>query len=139
MQRYIENVKQDTNIGSNILRVSASDEDADNNGAIRYSLTAPFDPADINYFDIHPESGWIYLRKALDVSTRLFFLLLRTLISFQLSKLLRNLLVCRYSTPFTRNFWEKCRSSTPYRYIPSHSKIYRGSALKMKPLSHAPP
>ncbi len=70
LQRYIENVKQDTNIGSNILRVSASDEDADNNGAIRYSLTAPFDPADLDYFDIHPESGWIYLRKALDVSTK---------------------------------------------------------------------
>jgi len=61
-------VKQDTNIATNILRVSASDEDADNNGAIRYSLTAPKDPSDIDYFDIHPESGWIYLRKPLDVS-----------------------------------------------------------------------
>ncbi len=67
-QKYIENVKQDTNIGTNILRVSASDEDADNNGAIRYSLTAPGDPGDLNYFDIQPESGWIFLRKPLDVS-----------------------------------------------------------------------
>ena len=71
-QKYIENVKQDTNIGTNILRVSASDEDADNNGAIRYSLTAPFDPKDLNYFDIQPESGWIYLRKALDVSVNFY-------------------------------------------------------------------
>ena len=67
-QKYVENVKQDTNIGSNILRVSASDEDADNNGAIRYSLTAPNDPADLDYFDIQPESGWIFLQKPLDVS-----------------------------------------------------------------------
>ena len=67
-QKYIENVKQDTNIGTNILRVSASDEDADNNGAIRYSLAAPFQRDDLNYFDIQPESGWIFLRKPLDVS-----------------------------------------------------------------------
>ena len=71
-QKYVENVKQDTNIMTNILRVSASDEDADNNGAIKYSLTAPYDPSDINYFDIQPESGWIYLKKPLDVSSNLF-------------------------------------------------------------------
>ena len=65
----MENVKQDTNIGTNILRVSASDEDADNNGAIRYSLTAPGDPSDLDYFDIQPESGWIFLTKPLDVSS----------------------------------------------------------------------
>ena len=64
-------MKQDTNIGTNILRVSASDEDADNNGAIRYSITAPVDPTDLDYFDIQPESGWIYLRKPLDVSQSL--------------------------------------------------------------------
>lgn len=65
-------MKQDTNIGSNILRVSASDEDADNNGAIRYSLTAPNDPADLDYFDIQPESGWIFLQKPLDVSAEIY-------------------------------------------------------------------
>lgn len=69
-------MKQDTNIGSNILRVSASDEDADNNGAIRYSLTAPNDPADLDYFDIQPESGWIFLQKPLDVSWSFLLLLL---------------------------------------------------------------
>ena len=68
LQKYVENVKQDTNIMTNILRVSASDEDADNNGAIRYHLTAPYDPSDIKYFDIHSESGWIFLKKPLDVS-----------------------------------------------------------------------
>ena len=65
-QKYIENVKQDTNIGTNILRVSALDEDADNNGAIRYSLAAPFQRDDLKYFDIQPESGWIYLKRPLD-------------------------------------------------------------------------
>ena len=74
LQKYVENVKQDTNIMTNILRVSASDEDADNNGAIKYSLTAPYDPSDINYFDIQPESGWIFLKKPLDVSSHLFTL-----------------------------------------------------------------
>ena len=61
-------MKQDTNIGTNILRVSASDEDADNNGAIRYSLAAPFQRDDLKYFDIQPESGWIFLKRPLDVS-----------------------------------------------------------------------
>lgn len=66
----MENVKQDTNIGTNILRVSASDEDADNNGAIVYNLTA-YNSQDLEYFTILPESGWIVLIKPLDVS--LFF------------------------------------------------------------------
>lgn len=65
----MENVKQDASIGTNILRVSASDEDADNNGAIVYSLSAvPESPSDLQYFEIQPESGWIILRKPLDVS-----------------------------------------------------------------------
>ncbi|RWS18039.1 Pt1-cadherin-like protein [Dinothrombium tinctorium] len=65
-QEYKENVKQDTPIGTNILRVSASDEDADNNGAIMYNLTAPGDPSDIDYFVINPDSGWIVLKKPLN-------------------------------------------------------------------------
>ncbi|KAL5279010.1 hmr-1.2 family protein [Megaselia abdita] len=65
-QKYVENVKQDASIGTNILRVSASDEDADNNGAIVYSLSAPINPQDLDYFDIQPESGWIVLKKPLD-------------------------------------------------------------------------
>ena len=65
-QEYKENVKQDTQIGSNILRVSASDDDADNNGAIIYNLTAPQNPSDLDYFFINPDSGWIVLKKPLD-------------------------------------------------------------------------
>lgn len=58
---------------TNILRVSASDEDADNNGAIVYSLSAPHNPSDLEYFEIQPESGWIILKKPLDVSLKLYF------------------------------------------------------------------
>ncbi|XP_076032082.1 neural cadherin isoform X3 [Oratosquilla oratoria] len=65
-QKYVENVKQDTNVGANILRVSASDEDADNNGAIMYNLTMASNPTDVEYFEIQPESGWIMLKKPLD-------------------------------------------------------------------------
>ncbi|XP_058799205.1 neural-cadherin isoform X1 [Phymastichus coffea] len=68
-QKYVENVKQDASIGTNILRVSASDEDADNNGAIVYSLSAPNDEKDLEYFEIQPESGWIVLKKPLDRET----------------------------------------------------------------------
>lgn len=68
LQKYVENVKQDASIGTNILRVSASDEDADNNGAIIYTLSAPVMQSDIDYFEIQPESGWIVLKKPLDVS-----------------------------------------------------------------------
>lgn len=65
-QRYVENVKQDASIGTNILRVSASDEDADNNGAITYSLSSPNNDQGLEYFEIQPESGWIVLKKPLD-------------------------------------------------------------------------
>lgn len=52
------------------MRVSASDEDADNNGAIVYNLTA-YNSQDLEYFTILPESGWIVLTKPLDVSPTL--------------------------------------------------------------------
>jgi hypothetical protein len=74
VQKYVENVKQDASIGTNILRVSASDEDADNNGAIVYTLSAPYNPNDLEYFEIQPESGWIVLKKPLDVSLFSFYL-----------------------------------------------------------------
>ncbi|KAG5675458.1 hypothetical protein PVAND_005362 [Polypedilum vanderplanki] len=39
---------------------------ADNNGAIVYTLSAPYNPNDLEYFEIQPESGWIVLKKPLD-------------------------------------------------------------------------
>lgn len=85
----MENVKQDASIGTNILRVSASDEDADNNGAIVYTLSAPYNPGDIEYFEIQPESGWIVLKKPLDVSIsklRTFIFKSRLLVKYLLVK-----------------------------------------------------
>ena len=61
-------VKEDTDIGTRILRVSASDVDADNNSVIVYNLAAPFNTPDLEYFSILPESGWIVLTKPLDVN-----------------------------------------------------------------------
>lgn len=55
--------------------MSASDEDADNNGAIVYTLSAPYNPNDLEYFEIQPESGWIVLKKPLDVSHSISILL----------------------------------------------------------------
>ena len=40
---------------------------------VPYSLTAPGDPSDLDYFDIQPESGWIYLTRPLDVSFLFIF------------------------------------------------------------------
>ena len=65
-QEYHENVRQDMSIGSHILRVSASDEDVDLNGAISYHLTASGRRDDLDYFAVSPETGWISLRKPLD-------------------------------------------------------------------------
>ena len=42
---------------------------------VPYSLTAPGDPSDLDYFDIQPESGWIYLTRPLDVSFLFIFFL----------------------------------------------------------------
>lgn len=65
-QEYHENVRQDMAIGSHILRVSASDDDVDLNGAISYHLVSSGRRDDLDYFSISPETGWITLRRALD-------------------------------------------------------------------------
>lgn len=59
-------MKQDTAIGTNVLRVSASDEDADKNGIITYNLVANGKSSDLEYFYINKESGWISLARPLD-------------------------------------------------------------------------
>ncbi|XP_017462571.1 PREDICTED: neural-cadherin-like, partial [Rhagoletis zephyria] len=65
-QEYKEYVRQDTAIGTNILRVSASDEDADMNGIISYNLSVLDKASDLEYFRINRESGWISLARPLD-------------------------------------------------------------------------
>lgn len=68
---YHENIKQDTDVGDNVLRVAATDEDADKNGVVIYSLY-PSSREDDGYFEINEESGWIRLKKPLDVSIKMF-------------------------------------------------------------------
>ncbi|XP_022238578.1 neural-cadherin-like [Limulus polyphemus] len=63
---YKEHVKQDTPVGTSLLRMSASDEDADNNGAVVYNLTSSHNPLDLSYFTVNPDSGWVILQKPLD-------------------------------------------------------------------------
>ena len=70
-QKYVENVKRGAKIGTNILRVSASDKDADKNGDIRYKFCRSinyFNSDLLDCFDIDPESGWISLKKPVDTS-----------------------------------------------------------------------
>ena len=59
-----------------------------------YSLAAPFQRDDLNYFDIQPESGWIFLKKPLDVS--LAALIVRLLIL--------NIKIIQYLTGKLENF-----------------------------------
>uniref|UniRef100_A0A6G1SIF4 Neural-cadherin n=1 Tax=Aceria tosichella TaxID=561515 RepID=A0A6G1SIF4_9ACAR len=65
-QEYHENVRQDMAIGSHILRVSASDEDVDLNGAISYHLAPHTRRADLDFFSVNQETGWISLKRALE-------------------------------------------------------------------------
>lgn len=65
-QEYHENVRQDMPVGAHILRVSASDEDVELNGAIGYYLAPSGRRDDLDYFSISQETGWISLRRALD-------------------------------------------------------------------------
>lgn len=65
-QEYHENVRQDMSVGSHILRVSASDEDVDLNGAISYSLAPSGRRDDLEYFSVSPDTGWVSLKKPLD-------------------------------------------------------------------------
>lgn len=68
-QEYHERIRQDMPIGSHILRVSASDEDVDLNGAISYSLAASGRRDDLDFFSVSSETGWISLKKPLDRDT----------------------------------------------------------------------
>ena len=69
-------ISQKSEIGTNILKVSASDKDADDkNGAIRYKFSRPMlrtRPELLDYFDMDPESGLISLKKPLDRSFQVF-------------------------------------------------------------------
>ena len=76
---------------------------------------APFQRDDLNYFDIQPESGWIFLRKPLDVSSYLckqFYLDLYRKICSRISP---NLLLSIQSKMKNSELWSpKCISFKKY-------------------------
>ncbi|CAG2116412.1 unnamed protein product, partial [Medioppia subpectinata] len=73
-EEYIEVIKADTRVGTNIVLLWASDEDSGNNSAITYSLAPdPNNSTDVDYFRINPASGWVSLDKLLDHQKRYWF------------------------------------------------------------------
>ncbi|XP_066595703.1 DE-cadherin isoform X2 [Prorops nasuta] len=62
---YTESVPQDLPLGSEVMRVSATDIDDGNNSVVRYSLS-PKSSQDGVYFRIDVETGVIFLNKTID-------------------------------------------------------------------------
>ncbi|GAB6020929.1 hypothetical protein CHUAL_003573 [Chamberlinius hualienensis] len=75
-QSYDEKMKQQTKPGSDIFRLSATDDDADNNAVIVYSLEAASDgnTEGLEYFTVDPDSGWVSLKKPLGVKSEFHFM-----------------------------------------------------------------
>lgn len=72
---YNEKIKQQTPVGSDIFRLSSTDNDADNNAAIEYSLQPDSsDSKFLEYFKVNPESGWVSLQKPIDTVSCQFLL-----------------------------------------------------------------
>ena len=63
---YDDPVAQDTPIGTQILRVSATDVDEGENEKIVYDLTPTRIPGDIEYFEWHRQTGVVTLKRNLD-------------------------------------------------------------------------
>ena len=67
-QVYTESVPQDLPLGSEVMRVSATDIDDGNNSVVRYSLRSQKSDDSIRYFRIDTNTGVIFLNKTIDVS-----------------------------------------------------------------------
>ena len=63
---YDVRLSQDTQVGTQIMRVSATDVDEGDNQKIVYSLNATRIPTDIEYFEYHWQTGVVKLKKKLD-------------------------------------------------------------------------
>ena len=66
---------QDTEVGSQIMRVSATDVDEGDNQKITYELRAEKYPADIEYFRYDEKTGEVWLSKKLDKPVSSVFVL----------------------------------------------------------------
>ena len=63
---YDVRLSQDTQVGTQIMRVSATDVDEGDNQKIVYRLDATRIPTDIEYFEYHWQTGVVKLKKKLD-------------------------------------------------------------------------
>ena len=63
---YDVRLSQDTQVGTQIMRVSATDVDEGDNQKIIYNLNATRIPTDIEYFEYHWQTGVVKLKKTLD-------------------------------------------------------------------------
>ena len=73
MQAYTESVPQDLPLGSEVMRVSATDIDDGNNSVVRYSLMSKKSDDSAQYFRIDINTGVIFLNKTIDVSTYYYY------------------------------------------------------------------
>ena len=64
-QSYQESIPRDTEPGSAVLRISATDADSDENGTVEYRLNT-LRQTDNGYFDVDPRTGVITLTQRMD-------------------------------------------------------------------------
>lgn len=69
----MESVPQDLVMGSEVMRISATDIDDGINSVIQYDLS-PRVSQDSNYFHVDQNTGVIYLDKTIDVSNILYII-----------------------------------------------------------------
>lgn len=67
--RYIASVPENATIGTPVLVVNATDADAEDNGRIEYSINRRQSDRE-EMFRIDPETGMVYVNKALDFETK---------------------------------------------------------------------
>ena len=73
MSKYSKRVAENVTVGTQIIRVQATDSDSGNNSQITYSIDHRTDPEE--YFTIDPVTGWVRVNKPLDYETRSRFTL----------------------------------------------------------------
>ena len=73
MSKYSKRVAENVTVGTQIIRVQATDADSGNNSQISYSIDHRTDPEE--YFTIDAVTGWVRVNKPLDYETRSRFAL----------------------------------------------------------------
>ncbi|GFR86901.1 protein dachsous [Elysia marginata] len=73
LSKYTVRVAENVTVGTQIIRVQATDDDSGNNSQISYSIDHRTDPEE--YFTIDTVTGWVRVNKPLDYETRSRFAL----------------------------------------------------------------